>query len=70
MNTNPVPAKNQVHKFFLGIITIHYLVEDRMPHLKISDSKYKHYINVYVFGKICLSWVFRTELNDHSFIHN
>lgn len=69
MNTNPVPVKNQVHKFFFGILTIHYLVEDRMPHLKNSDMKYKHYINVHYFGKLCISWIFRTEINDQIFLH-
>lgn len=41
----------EVHLYhFFSILSIHYYIEDRTPH-KLSDSKYKYFLYVKIFGK-------------------
>jgi hypothetical protein len=60
----PILVKDQQYKFFLGVFCIKYCVEDRYPNNPSQDdsypTRYKHFIDVYVFGKRKLNWTFRT----------
>lgn len=57
--------KDQQYKFFFGILCIKYYVEDRFPKISSQDdsfpSRYKHFIDVYIFWKRKLNWTFKTS---------
>lgn len=62
MDSTPVMFRDIKKRFLLGIVRIHYYVENRRPDLKDGEynGKYKHFLSVYIFWKQ-LNWTFRTN---------
>lgn len=59
MNSVPITIHEMKMRFFLGLVSIRYVIEDRRPDLKEYKLKFKHLITICIMRKR-FSWVLRT----------
>jgi len=61
INICPIPYSELKKKWFLGLVSVNWYIEDRRPDCSEEEypTKYKNHLTVRV-GWLKLSWVFRT----------